>query len=78
MFAVITDTIREADIYGRFDLPEYWTKYVDTPLTDKAVWELRKSVNRQSPYGEEQWQRAIAEKLGLESTIRHRGTEKKY
>ena len=54
-------------------LPQDWGSYVDKPLRDKELEKLRKSVNRQAPYGEEEWQRKICQQLGLESTIRPRG-----
>ena len=59
------------------ELPKDWGKYVDKPFKDKELEKLRKSVNRQSPYGEEGWQRRICQQLGLESTIRPRGRPKK-
>ena len=58
-------------------LPENWEKYVDEPLTEKELERLRQSVNRQSPYGQTEWQIKITQELGLESTLRPRGRPKK-
>lgn len=54
-------------------LPEAWTEYVDTPLTDVEIEKIRTSVNRQSPFGSAEWQQQTIARLGLESTVRRRG-----
>jgi putative transposase len=59
------------------ELPADWERYVDRPLTESELERLRQSVNRQSPYGETEWQTKITKELGLESTIRARGRPKK-
>jgi len=59
------------------ELPNGWDGYVDAPLTQKELGKLRQSVNRQSPYGKLEWQMRVSEELGLESTLRLRGTPKK-
>ena len=59
------------------ELPPDWTSYVDEPLTDKELEKLRKSVNRQAPYGEEEWQIRISVALGLGSTLKSRGRPRK-
>jgi hypothetical protein len=58
-------------IYYR--VPEAWTEYVDTPLTDVEIEKVRTSVNRQSPFGSVEWQQQTIARLGLESTVRRRG-----
>lgn len=58
-------------------LPDEWTTFVDTPLIDSELEKLRKSINRQAPYGAEQWQIQISEELGLDSTMNLRGRPKK-
>lgn len=55
------------------ELPKEWNAYVDEPLTQGEMERLRKSLNRQAPYGETVWQRDVCVALGLESTIRRRG-----
>ena len=59
------------------ELPENWTKYVDEPMTDNELEKLRRSVNRQTPYGEEGWQMKIGSLLGLASTLNPRGRPRK-
>jgi putative transposase len=54
-------------------LPDDWTSYVDTPLTDAEIEKLRNSVNRQTPFGKDDWKNELCEKMGLESTVRPRG-----
>ena len=58
-------------------LPDDWTKYVDEPQTDSELEKLRRSVNRQTPYGGEEWQIRISNKLGLAATMNPRGRPRK-
>jgi putative transposase len=58
-------------------LPKDWGRYVDAPLIKRELDMLRKSVNRQSPYGAQAWQMKVGRELGLESTLRPRGRPKK-
>ena len=46
---------------------------LDAPVPDDDLPTLRTCVNRQQPFGSPQWQRRIAARLGLESTLRPRG-----
>ena len=46
---------------------------LDAPVPDNDLPTLRTCVNRQQPFGSPQWQRRIAARLGLESTLRPRG-----
>lgn len=57
-------------------LPDDWTAYVDMPLTDKEIEKLRKSVNRQTPFGKEDWQNELCREMGMESTLRPVGWPK--
>lgn len=68
--------------YGMLDklpieLPKDWTKYVDEPLTQKELESIRKSIIRQCPYGEPEWQLKMCKMLGLESSLKPRGRPKK-
>lgn len=54
-------------------LPLDWTEYVDFPMTSSEVEKLRRSVNRQAPFGQDEWVYRICEQLGLQSTIHARG-----
>lgn len=54
-------------------LPEDWSTFVDTPLTDTEIEKIRNSVNRQAPFGCDSWRDEICARMGLESTLRRRG-----
>jgi putative transposase len=54
-------------------LPANWTEYVDMALTSNEVERLRRSVNRQAPYGSDIWMNEICKAFGMESTIRKKG-----
>ena len=57
-------------------LPEEWPAFVDTPLSDAEIGKIRNSVNRQAPFGAENWMEEICVRMGLESTLRRRGWQK--
>jgi len=75
--AVIGDTMQLLLDEVPVKLPPDWDRYVDEPLTEKELERIRRSVNRQSPYGDEMWQMQIGKELGLESTLRPRGRPSK-
>jgi len=57
-------------------LPSDWTDYVDQPLMDAELESIRRSVNRQAPYGSSDWRVHVCQRYGLQSTI-HRGRPRK-
>jgi putative transposase len=57
-------------------LPEDWSTFVDTPLTDAEIEKTRNSVNRQAPFGNESWRDEICASMALESTLKRRGWPK--
>lgn len=59
-------------------LPDHWTEYVNTPLTDGELDRMQQSINRGAPFGGLEWRARICEQLGLESTIRPKGRPKKW
>jgi len=59
------------------ELPHDWGRLVDESLAIADLEKLRKSVRRQTPYGDLFWQTEICKKLGLESTTRSRGRPRK-
>jgi putative transposase len=71
---IVTDGIHPDTL--PISLPEDWTSYVDTPLTDAEIEKLRNSVNRQTPFGKEDWKKELCGKMGLESTVWPRGWQK--
>ncbi len=50
-----------------------WVKRVNKPLSAGDLQRLRESVDRERPFGSEEWTLRTAERLGLESTLRGRG-----
>ena len=54
-------------------LPRQWVRCVNAPMTDAEVESLRRSVNRGTPFGTETWARRMANRLGLEASLRPRG-----
>lgn len=59
------------------DTPPEWVQWIDQPLFEHELVTLRTCVNRQQPFGREDWQVSIATTLGLESTMRRRGRPRK-
>jgi putative transposase len=57
--------------------PADWISFVNQALTIKELEELRVSAQRGRPFGDEGWKRRMAERLGLESTLRSRGRPRK-
>ena len=54
-----------------------WAERVNRPLTAAELKAVRHSVNRGSPFGDENWVQVISRHLNLQSTIRPRGRPKK-
>ncbi len=54
-----------------------WKARVNTPLSDKELQAVRRSIKRGAPFGDETWVESIARRLDLESTLRPRGRPKK-
>jgi putative transposase len=58
-------------------LPKNWASFVNRPETEAELERLRRSVVRGAPFGDVEWQRRTAERLGLQSTLRPRGRPRK-
>ena len=54
-----------------------WLERVNQALTAGELEELRRAVNRGTPYGGLRWQSKVAAQLGLESSLRPRGRPRK-
>lgn len=54
-----------------------WLPYVNLPQTETELKAVRHSIARGTPFGSEPWQKRIAKRLGLESTLRPRGRPRK-
>ena len=59
------------------DQPENWIDWVNRSQTDAEIEALRRSVNRGTPYGSENWKIEIAAALGLKYTLQPSGRPKK-
>jgi putative transposase len=59
------------------EAPSDWLSWIDRPLFDHELITLRTCVNRQRPYGVEDWQNTTAAMHGLEATLRSRGRQQK-
>jgi putative transposase len=53
--------------------PEDWVREVNRAQSEAELEALRRSVQRGQPYGSETWSKRVAQRLGLESTLRPRG-----
>ncbi len=54
-----------------------WLDWVNQSLSDAEQEAMETCIIRGRPYGDEQWQKRIVKRLGLESTLRPRGRPKK-
>ena len=63
----------EAPDAGPIALPKNWTSFVNRAETDAELERLRRSVVRGAPFGDVEWQRRTAKRLGLQSTLNPRG-----
>ncbi len=59
------------------DLPVEWGQYVDMTFHEADLDRLRRSVNRQTPFGDAEWQMQKCKEFGLESTLNRRGRPRK-
>ncbi len=50
----------------------WWRGWVQTPLTEKQLAAVRRSVTSGRPYGEAAWARGVVERLGLRCSERGR------
>ena len=54
-------------------LPGAWNEWVNRPQSPTEIDALRRCVNRQQPYGAEDWVQETAERDGMTSTLRPKG-----
>ena len=62
---------------GPIPRPQGWIEWVNQLQTEKELDALRRSVVRGAPFGQEDWARQTAVRLGLEFTINPRGRPRK-
>jgi len=53
-----------------------WLEHVNSPQAEAELAAIRRSVSRDSPFGDEAWATTATKKLGLEITTRPRGRPK--
>ena len=58
-------------------LPSYWRHLVNEPQTAAELAEIRTCVNRQRPFGEQDWVRSQAKQLGIEQSLTPYGRPRK-
>jgi putative transposase len=54
-------------------LPQNWLELVNRPETEAELLNVRQSVQRGIPFGDDQWVRSSVVRLGLESSLRPHG-----
>ncbi len=59
------------------DRPANWTALVNRPIAEQRIETIRTSIMRDRPFGDPEWVRKTAAKLGLEFTLRSRGRPRK-
>jgi putative transposase len=57
--------------------PRDWIKKVNAVMTKPELQQLRDSLKRGRPFGDEAWMRRTADTLGLQFTLRDRGRPKR-
>jgi putative transposase len=55
-----------------------WIERVNMPMTAKEEKQFKQSLERGSPFGNEDWIQSTVKRLGLESTQRSRGRPRKF
>jgi putative transposase len=54
-----------------------WVEFVNAPMTEAEAEAIRLCIRRDRPFGSDAWTRATAERLGLQSSIRDRGGQRR-
>lgn len=54
-----------------------WVEHVNRALSEGELASVRRSIERGNPFGDPRWTKRIADRLGLESTLRPRGRPRK-
>lgn len=62
---------------GPMPRPENWLEFVNQPQSEQELKALRRSVNRGTPWGDDEWVARTAKRLGLESSLRPLGRPRK-
>lgn len=72
-------TAKEKSLLTKWPIRRHpnWVDWVRKPITDKEQKRLQRSILRGAPFGEDEWVRATAQEMDLESTLRPRGRPRK-
>lgn len=57
------------------ETPQNYLAFVNTPMNESEIGEIRYSVNRSKPFGSDTWSNTMIDKFGLKATIRKRGRQ---
>ena len=60
-------------VVGPVERPARWTEYVNRPQSAAEEAAIGEAIRRGRPYGDADWQHAVATRLGIESSLRPRG-----
>ncbi|MDH5500861.1 MAG: transposase [Gammaproteobacteria bacterium] len=70
---IATDLLADSPV----SRPENWLQMVNAPHSDEEIKALRRCSFKNAPFGSATWTIAIAEQLGLRSTLRNAGRPKR-
>jgi putative transposase len=74
MDAMAADLARAGMLHpGPLPRGKVWLDWVNRPQSEAELAALRKCIERGMPYGNETWQHATAERLGMEASLHPRG-----
>ena len=68
-----TPTVASDDQHRRGD----WAQFVNEPMTEAEQRAIELSIRRDRPFGTDEWTRSTPKKVGLESSLRSRGGQKR-
>ena len=54
-----------------------WVEFVNEPVTEAEAEAIRLCIRRSRPFGSDAWTRATAARLGLQSSVRDRGGQRR-
>ena len=72
-------TARQKQILSPWPVPRMrgWLDWVTKPLTDKEEQRIKQCIKRGCPFGDDNWVKKTARRLGIESTLRPKGRPRK-
>lgn len=62
---------------GPIERSRQWVSVVNKPMTTGELEDIRRCVNRGTPWGNSRWQRVTANRLGLQASLNPRGRPSK-